>query len=782
MPARYIYPINSARIRPRMGAKTAKVAFLKRKGFQIPNSMVCVSDAYDHYRADQTHVVDTLSVELNQYLAPDQRYAVRSSANVEDQLNHSFAGQFKSVLNAQGAEGVWQGIWSIWATADSDRVQTYLEKNGLSPEVLKMAVLIQEMVDVQYAGVVFSKNPLTGMDEMVIEAVEGSGEILVQQGHTPERWVYKWGAWIEQPEETTVPHNVVQAVAEEAKAIARRYGRPVDLEWAFDGKTVYWLQLREITSLDVNIYSDRIAKGMFPGLIKPLVWSVNVPLVNGAWVRIFTELIGPNDIDPDSLAKCFYNRAYFNMSAVGQIFELLGFPRESLELLMGIEQKAPDRPSFKPTLTTYRLLPRMLFRALQKLRFGHRVEVFLPAMQAELEAFERDDISSLRPSALLERIDALYTSVQQTAYYNIITPLLMQIYHALLKQRVSALGVDFNQFDVTGEMDGYRDLLPTTHLAALHEQFARLPEAQREQIRQATFLEFQNLPGIGAFQEAVQQFLSRFGHFSDSGNDFSVPPWRENPDLILKMIVEYRQATAASPQNVTYHALEIPALQKPLFRWVYRRAQRFQLYREQVGSLYTYGYGLLRRYFLQMGRTFVRRGLLASGEDVFFLTFSELRAAVGETEVTMELQAKVDRRRAELEANRSVVLPSTIFGEEPLPLEDALQTTLEGFATSRGHYTGPVRVVQGLRDFDSVQHGDVLAVPFTDIGWSPLFSKAGAVIAESGGLLSHSSILAREYGIPCIVSIPNVCRLKNETQVTVDGYKGKITIHEGGTR
>jgi pyruvate,water dikinase len=121
-------------------------------------------------------------------------------------------------------------------------------------------------------------------------------------------------------------------------------------------------------------------------------------------------------------------------------------------------------------------------------------------------------------------------------------------------------------------------------------------------------------------------------------------------------------------------------------------------------------------------------------------------------------------------------VPSTIFGDEPLPVDETVSNALTGFATSRGHYVGPVRVVQGLRDFDTVQDGDVLTVPFTDIGWSPLFSKAGAVIAESGGLLSHSSILAREYGIPCIVSVSNACQLQNGTLVAVDGFKGKITV------
>ena len=204
-------------------------------------------------------------------------------------------------------------IWSIWATTRSLGVQAYLKKSAIDPDTLKMAVIIQEMVPPVVSGVSFSKNPMTGLDEIVVEAVKGSGEALVQDGVTPRRWINKWGVWVVQPEQEDIELDLIQEVVHQTKAIAKARGQAVDLEWVYDGQTIHWIQLREITSLDINVYSNRISKEVFPGIIKPLVWSVNVPLVNGAWVRLFTELIGPNDIDPNSLAKSFYYRAYFNM-------------------------------------------------------------------------------------------------------------------------------------------------------------------------------------------------------------------------------------------------------------------------------------------------------------------------------------------------------------------------------------------------------------------------------------------------------------------------------------
>jgi pyruvate,water dikinase len=104
--------------------------------------------------------------------------------------------------------------------------------------------------------------------------------------------------------------------------------------------------------------------------------------------------------------------------------------------------------------------------------------------------------------------------------------------------------------------------------------------------------------------------------------------------------------------------------------------------------------------------------------------------------------------------------------------------SLDGIPTSRGQYTGRVKVLQGIEDFDKLQKGDVLVIPFSDVGWTPLFAKAGAVVAESGGILSHSSIIAREYSIPAVVSVPGACRLVDNTLVTVDGYHGEVILHE----
>ena len=131
-----------------------------------------------------------------------------------------------------------------------------------------------------------------------------------------------------------------------------------------------------------------------------------------------------------------------------------------------------------------------------------------------------------------------------------------------------------------------------------------------------------------------------------------------------------------------------------------------------------------------------------------------------------------------MERFSNITLPTVIYGDEPPPVSDASSEKLVGVPTSIGHYTGKVCVVRGIRDFNKVQQGDVLVIPYSEVGWTPLFARASAVVAESGGMLSHSSIIAREYNIPAVVSVAGATRLPDEALVTVNGHTGEVIIHQ----
>ena len=154
----------------------------------------------------------------------------------------------------------------------------------------------------------------------MIEAVQGDGLKLVQSGTTPHRWIYKWGKWITQPEERMIPLAVIQQVVDGTKQIVKALKKPVDLEWVFDGQSIVWVQVRDITTLkNLSIYSNRISKEMMPGQIQPLIWSINIPLIIPIWINLLNEMVGQTHLKPEDLAKQFYHRSYFNMGALGKV-------------------------------------------------------------------------------------------------------------------------------------------------------------------------------------------------------------------------------------------------------------------------------------------------------------------------------------------------------------------------------------------------------------------------------------------------------------------------------
>jgi pyruvate,water dikinase len=568
------------------------------------------------------------------------------------------------------------------------------------------------------------------------------------------------------------------AVAEEVAAITARiatsFGYPVDLEWVWDGTDVWWVQLRPITGLaDVNVYSSRISREVMPGIIKPLVWSVNVPMVNRAWIDLFTEFIGANELEPGDLAKSFAYRSYFNMSAIGDVFELLGMPRDSLELLLGLPAGS-EQPSFAPSAKTMRLLPRLLVAAVRKAAFGRKVPAEVATLQARFGRYDRGELTEMTDEALLLAVDELIETGTRAAYANIVTPLLANLYHGLLRRNLGKSGLDAERVDVGAHSHAQLD--PNRGLDRLAAGVAALPDVERRRIEE------HGRDALPADLDAeFADFLDAFGHLSDSGNDFSVPPWRENPDHVLDLVLQH-VATIGTATRVPWEdaIATVGVLRRPLTGFLRSRTVAFMGHRDAVSSMYTYGYGLLRRYFLEAGRRLVSRGLLEDPDDVMYLTHAEVRAGLTGLGAPPDLRTISAHHRAEIAAVADLVMPDVIYGDDFVaspPAEAA--DRLVGIPSSRGRHRGVLRIVRGIEDFGRVLPGDVIAIPFSDVGWTPLFARAGAVIAEAGGMLSHSSIVAREYQIPCIVSVAGATTLPDGVEVFVDGYSGEVIVERG---
>jgi phosphoenolpyruvate synthase/pyruvate phosphate dikinase len=740
------------------GNKARSLIFLDRNKFRIPLTYVLSADAFQEYKLEGAAVIKKLKEEISNL--PQKTYAIRSSTCAEDSEKYSFAGQFQTITDVSGEDNILKAVQSVWESANSPDRKEYDARIVCPEKDLRCAVIIQEMVNSQLAGVSFSKNPVTGLYETIIESVEGQGANLVQSGVTPQRWRFKKERIIEGNDHSPFI-KIIRKISLDTLLIKKKYGHDVDIEWAYDGKDIYYLQVRRITgSGNLNIYSNKLAQEMLPGQIKPLVWSVNIPLVNGTWITLLSEITGQLDIKPEDLSRTFYYRFYLNMTALDRVFKEFGLPAESLESMMGKRNKE-EKASYKPGLRIFRHTFRIIRFFLSKLHFEKTIKREYERLSASYESIAL----KIRQDFTIGNFHTLYLELfregQKIAYLNIIVPLLMRMYNNKLSKKLAAAGANYNQLDFEQDFPLLSSLSPLSEMELIKPGLEKLS------------------PEMRLKSPLLESFLKKYGHLSESGTDFSSPKWEEDPDFALKMILSYEPVVSKS-KKYRFSDLKYSAFRYPGLKSLYMKSGRFKLYREQISSLYIFGYGQFRTLFLRLGEEFCKKGFIEKRDDIFYLSLKELENAMGneKQENTSDYTEMARSRKKEIEETRDLILPSVIIGEDAplLPLENA--RNLQGIGTSPGIFSGKTTLVRGTVDFQSVENGDVLLIPFSDVSWTPVLARAGAIVSESGGMLSHCSIIARELGIPALVSVENACALGSDLRVTVDGSNGILTVQD----
>jgi pyruvate,water dikinase len=754
------------------GNKANSLIFLHHYGFNIPMTFLVTTVAYTRYLSEGSALVAELAKEIENL--PDRTYAVRSSTTAEDSGEYSFAGQFQTLINVSGTENILKAVQGVWDSVALLNNSEYLRRTSISE--IKCGVIIQEMIPSVLAGVSFSRNPVTDQNETVIEAVEAAGEELVQKGLTPMRWRMRKELILEGDGEYKL-FSVIKLVARDTARLRRYYGQHIDIEWVFDGKQLYYLQLRQITARkEVPVFSSKMAREMLPGQVKPLVWSVNIPLVNGTWISLLEEITGPLGTKPEDLARPFYYQAFFNTVVLGNILQRIGIPSDSLEKFMTGHEGSMH--SFRPG-------PGILRHTFRIIRFLKSKMAFEKTFLREFESLRdhcRDYSRKIEKEFSRESYDRLYSGLFETgrrlAYFNIVAPMLMTMYHKSLKKKLEKAGLDYDTLDFRKDFPRLRDYDPLPWLLEIKKGIDALPHEVRQQ--SVSMAALRSIPEAKDICTKTDQFLELFGHLSESGTDFSYIKWEEDPEAVYRMIMstdgQVRKSELYTLDSVEERGIRVPASLKK----AYSRAGSFKVYREQISSLYIYGYGLFRRLFLLAGGEMVSYGILDKAEDIFYLNRTEVEEIMKNPGFTggVDYRERVRHRLREMEETRDIVLPVVIYGEEaPLP-ETGRSRNHSGTGTSPGSYTGKTKVVKSVSDFESVTRGDVLLIPFSDVSWTPVLAKAGAIVSETGGMLSHSSIIAREMGIPAMVSVPNACAIGGGLTVTINGSNGVLTIHD----
>jgi len=705
-----------------VGGKAANLGELIAAGVRVPDGVVLTAGAGDLSPDER----GSLLREVGDDLAPGP-FAVRSSGVSEDGAEHSFAGMYESLLNVPAAE-IPAAVERCLESAHTARAGEYRAgSNG------HLAVIIQRMVAPTAAGVAMTADPVSGdRSTCVVTAVRGTAERLVSGAALGDEWVVREGvATPRRQPEHAIDRRQAKQVAEESRRIAASRGVPQDIEWAIDAQGRLWIvQARPMTALPPDVSWDAPAPGGYTRMLRL-----------GEWIG---EPVTP--LFESWLLTAMENRMHaLYRQEIGQIA-----PRPYHVVVNGWYFYSINFISGGAFL---RSLPGMLATLVRSPRT--LAGIMPPTVRYSFPLVERKWREEVQPSYRASVADA--------------------------ERRVETLPVTDlpGLLDKLAELAGEYFMWITALAGAAYKMEINLSGFYRRHL--AKSLGGSHLPLLAGFPRPATRKREAIASLDWWHALTPVEAGETTPAQTHQRVVEAREAAEAA----AFEALASSPRRLGAFRRLLADSQHLVPIREEQTEELTIAWPVMRRAVLRVGTELADRGEIAEADDVFFLTRDEVLARLDGAGPMQGID--VPGRRA-LWSEQARLMPPRMVGRVNPMLQrlwDSFPGMLgarrsdhalaSGVPASPGRATGLVRVVRGPDDFDQLLPGEILVAPLTAPAWTPLFTRAAAVVTDVGSAAAHASIIAREYGIPAVVGCGDATsRLPTGMRVTVDGSTGNV--------
>lgn len=753
------------------------------------------------------------------------RLAVRSSAADEDGGGHSFAGIHETELGV-AIDELEAAVRRVAASTTSERAVAYRRQHGLRSPSGPCSVVVQELVDAEWAGVAFGN-----ADGVLVEAVEGLGEVAVGGEATPEtielartgaawlvlrRWPRRQSVALRAAPSGTarvdlaraaaeLPERLAVQIAAGVAALERSRGRPLDVEWAARGDEIFFLQARPQT------------RPLVEGLQPHETWTRTnvrelVPEIGSAfgasivlqpfdtYFRAFHRRMGVPLPDGVPVLGMVAGRAVANERLFCAIGDALGVPRSWMQVLQGAAGEG--------TNTLAPIDPRKLLRRLDVVL---RLSTFVAGAERKARRYlaaarvRREARAAIPPAALSDA--ELVARVRRITGEEVVEVL----------EHVTRVATAFNQHISAAAMALRAHPAPAALVARLLDpaEVSVTTRQLEEQVELARRM--RRWPGACVFLgesgpelatrsswertlppelwQHIARWLDEYGHRGPFESELALPRVGEDLRLLavaLRPLVTANDDPEPSGTRRERRRGEATAAWSDVARrcgWFaalrvrrpVRALGRLAHLREEVRSEWMREWGQARRDLLELGRRLETAGRLDEIADVFHLAADELERALRDP--TYDARSVVARQRARIAAWRRMEIPNRFTSEEAASFGrrgvgrfdvDAL---LRGTAVSPGVVEGTACVLRSPGDQSKMVRGGILVAPATDPGWTPLFARAAGVVVELGGVMSHSATVAREYGLPCVSNVDGaVNRLRDGDLLRVDGTHGTVEV------
>ncbi|WP_202609540.1 PEP/pyruvate-binding domain-containing protein [Herbidospora solisilvae] len=762
------------------GGKGASLARLASAGLPVPGGFHVVTTARE---AGMNREVTAEITAAYRAMGEDVPVAVRSSATAEDRPDVSFAGQHDTYLGVRGAAAVIDAVERCWRSLDNDRARAYREREGIDRP--GMAVVVQELVDASVSGVMFTE--LDG--KLVINAAWGLGETVAGGTVTPDVYAVGRDGDIEETisDKTvmagtsglvpvpgdlrsvpTLTREQVMALAGLGRRIEILYGMPMDVEWGIAEGKPYILQARPITGrrelwndslLGDYLWSNGNLGEAIPSVMTPVTWSVVQ--------RFMADAMISGSFAGHPMCGNIGGRFYMNLSVLLTIGDSLGLNRvirDSLEPVFGRLPEGAEIPLLPLTRRQFvRGVVPLLRGRLALVPYARRLDRMLPRLRRRA-----DDLRTL--IAVSNDLTGLWRGAVEP-YFRDCNRLLA----AAGRQDAGSLIFLRNRLE---------HLVGAADANALTSGFGAHLESMGP------------LLGLGEVKRgrlSRQEYAHRWGHRCSDELELSAPRPGEDPRWLdrelaglsedpIGLLNRQEEASRAAWRRFKEHD------PRNAYRYwgLIRRWSEIVQAREEARSEAVRAFWVLRDWVRRAG------AVTGIGDEVFFLRIGEiLRLLRGDRAVL----ALTDARRAAYDHYRSLPpYPGVIRGvfdpdrwaADPDRRSDyadaalrpsARDGSINGFPGAAGVVEGIARVIPSMTEAEHLAAGEILVTNVTNVGWTPLFPRAAAVVTDVGAPLSHAAIVARELGIPAVVGTGDATsRIRDGARVRVDGSAGTVEV------
>lgn len=793
------------------GGKGANLGEMTQAGITVPPGVVLTADAYDFFMEAggiepqkfesaaqirsailSTKMPAEIEAEIRKFcgtLEEGARMAVRSSATAEDLDDASFAGQQETYLNVIGTDNVLIKIRECYASLWGDRAVSYRKNSGYDKQKTSLAVVIQQMVESESAGVMFTSDPAGDRENIHINAAYGLGEAVVSGIVSPDEYICtKEGTVIKQitgskeveiiydadnggirkvsvdeskRKQSVLNKEQIADLVKEGVRIEKHYGHPMDIEWAVKSDRIYILQARSITTLKEHTGKTFTEKD-FEGY--PKVKPAKGAMREAVLFNLEKTPTPYYPLDHDFGGNVGEQKGVL-FSEIGINFEGGMYPIDR----DGISYQASNK--FK--------LGKNVFAIPKYLKLIGDVEHNIKCADESLAKcraeFEKE--KSLSPKdvgAIGESLERMRKLIGKTAYDRFL--------YALFPNAIESMKVTKVLHKIDGKLNSYDVLEGLSYVTAdMNRAMKELCEyitadsQMTETVMNAGYEKIcSTYPELG---NRFEEFLKQFGSKSDFNcYCFIAETWRENPDRFVNalrpMLKSGGEAVATKEESERHFAdlmakgrEALPDKKYAAFEMRVKGLRHYHYIREATQYLWESEFEYCRKLLRKLAEI-----TNESYEDYLFL-FAEELFEVCRQGTLGDKAGLIDKRkdkRAFAEAYWDKCMKDALAGDDD---------SIKGIGASDGQVKGKVCIVHSPEEFYKLEKGDILVCTYTDPEWTPLFALAAGVVVDTGGTLSHAAIVAREYGIPAVLATGDATlKLKDGDVVLVNATEGSVTL------